>query len=279
MDNRDPVVSWLAKNEGVGHTSSLRAAGVSKSAVARAVSSGEVRRVRRSWLALAGADPRLAAAAAIGGRVTCVSRAEMLGLWVPVSATLHLAVRSTASRFDRGQSLIHWGQGPAPVESTASADHILNVLFHVASCLPRIDALAVWESAIRHRKVDPAVLERVNWGSPAARTLATTAGALSDSGLETIFVDGMRALGVAVRQQALIDRHRVDGLIGERLIVQIDGFAHHQGSDRRRDITSDARLTLRGYTVLRFDYHQLLFQWNTVADLVIAAIAQGRHLR
>jgi very-short-patch-repair endonuclease len=87
----------------------------------------------------------------------------------------------------------------------------------------------------------------------------------------------MRQLGVVVRQQVWIDGHPVDGLIGDRLVVQIDGFAHHQAADRRRDIAADARLRLRGYTVMRFDYHQLLYDWQTVVHLVSAAIAEGLH--
>ena len=100
---------------------------------------------------------------------------------------------------------------------------------------------------------------------------------LSDSGLESVFIDGLRRIGLTVRQQVLIDGHRVDVLVGDRLVVQLDGFAHHQASDRRRDIRADARLTLRGYTVLRFDFQQVYFDWDYVEATVLAAVAQGRH--
>ena len=115
------------------------------------------------------------------------------------------------------------------------------------------------------------------WRSRAARELASIASALSDSGLETHFVALTRAIGVRVRQQVWIDGHPVDALIGERLIIQLDGFAHHQASDRRRDITADTRLVLLGFTVLRFDYQQVLFQPEHVQQTVLAAIAQGLH--
>ncbi|HEX5727911.1 MAG TPA: hypothetical protein VFX99_00635, partial [Microbacterium sp.] len=46
--------------------------------------------------------------------------------------------------------------------------------------------------------------------------------------------------------------------------------------DRRRDIRADARLTLRGYTVLRFDFQQVYFDWDYVEATVLAAVAQGR---
>ena len=75
-----------------------------------------------------------------------------------------------------------------------------------------------------------------------------------------------------------IDGHDVDALIGERLVVQIDGFQHHQAAQRRDDIRDDARLVLRGYTVLRFDWKQVLFDWPYVEATIRGAIAQGRHL-
>lgn len=157
---------------------------------------------------------------------------------------------------------------------------ILNVLFHVAHCLPRSQALAVWESAVQRRLAEPAVLRHVAWRRAEAVSIAELVSSLSESGLETHFVDGMRTAGVAVRQQVWIDGHPVDGLIGDSLVVQIDGFAHHStAADRRRDLAADARLVTRGYVVLRFDYQQVLFDWDRVLDTVLTAIAQGAHLR
>lgn len=219
------------------------------------------------------------AAAAVGGRATCISAAALNGLWTPPHEVIHVAVPGTASRFDAAGLHVHWGTGPAPVGRGATEDHIVNVLFHVAHCLPRRDALAVWESAIRKRAVHEGVLARVAWRSEDAAALVAVASLLSDSGLETHFVDGMRTAGIAVRQQVWIDGHPVDGVIGVSLALQLDGFAHHQAGQRRTDIAADARLVLRGYTVLRFDYYQILFEWPTVLATIQTAIAQNLHRR
>ena len=61
-------------------------------------------------------------------------------------------------------------------------------------------------------------------------------------------------------------------------MVQLDGFAHHRGADRRRDLRADARLVLRGYTVLRFDFVQVLFHPDEVVATIALAMAQGLHL-
>jgi len=271
---------WMRARDGVAHTSVLYAAGFSKHAVSAAVSSGMLRRVRRSWLLQPDCDPRRAAAAALGGRVTCVSAASLLGMWAPDHAETHIAVapHATAASAPAGTKL-HWSDGPAPFARRAVQDPLINVLYHVARCQPPADALAVWESALRLKLVDMAVLDRVRWRSARVSSLKSLASSLSDSGLETRYVMLMREIGVTVQQQVWIDGHPVDGLIGERLVIQLDGFANHSSAaDRRRDLEADARLGLRGYTVLRFDYQQVFFRPGYVTDAVSAAIAQGSHL-
>lgn len=273
------LADWIRRRGGVVHTSDARAAGFSKFDMASAVSLGLLVRVRRSWLMTPDADHRRAAAASVSGRVTCVSEAALLGLWAPQHEGVHVAVAPTGSRFDASGLVVHWARGPVPVSRTAIDDPIINVLFHSARCLPRSDALAIWESAIRKKKVSADVLSEVDWRSSRARVLADVASLLSDSGLETVFVDAFRNYGLSMRQQVRIDGHPVDILIGDRLVIQIDGFEHHRAGDRRRDLRADARLVLRGYTVLRFDFQQTLFQWDYVEQVVTSAIAQGLHLR
>jgi very-short-patch-repair endonuclease len=272
-----PLVKWIRKRHGVAHSSDARAAGFSTHDIADAGRRGDLVRGRRSWLLTSDCAPQRRLAARVGGRATCVSAAALRGLWVPRHDRTHVAVPGTASRLNAATLRIHWGTGPSPVGRTTTEDPVLNVLFHVAHCLPRADALAVWESAIRTRLVDAATLSRVAWRSEDATALAAVASALSDSGLETHFVTGMRSAGVAVRQQVWIDGHPVEGLIGDALAVQIDGFEHHRAADRRRDLEADARLLLRGYTVLRFDYVQILFDWDHVRETILTAVAQGLH--
>ena len=274
--------AWISEHGGVAHSIEIRAADYSPHDLALAVGSGDLVRIRRSWLATTDCDPVRRRAASVSGRVTCVSAAKLEKLWIPQldeeQQRPHIAVAPTSSRFDGTGLSLHWARGPVIAGRTVIDDPIVNVLFHVARCLPRLDALAVWESAIRKGKVDPAVLAQVDWGSSRARELAAVASLLSDSGLETVFIARLRGLPLQLRQQVRIDGHPVDALIGERLVVQLDGFEHHRAKDRRRDLQADARLALRGFTVLRFDYQQVLFDWPFVESAVLTAVAQGLHL-
>ncbi|MFT3798615.1 DUF559 domain-containing protein [Microbacterium sp.] len=274
------IAQEIRSRGGIAHSTTLRDVGFGDRALRVAVASGTVERVGRSWLASPQCDLALRRAAEVGGRLTCVSAAERAGLWVPPAEQreLHLSVPSTWSRQRRDGVVLHWAEGPVPAGRRELVDPMLNTLAHAARCVPFVDALCVWESAIRKGQADAAELARVAWRSPVARRLAAVASQLSDSGLETRFVELMRSIGVAVRQQAWIDGHPVDGLIGDLLAIQIDGFAHHQAADRRRDLRADARLALRGYIVLRFDYYQILFCPDEVIATVRMALAQLMHV-
>lgn len=273
------LTEWIAAQGGAAHSSAMRAAGFSRYAVDEAVRAGAVTRVRRSWLVARDCPPDVVAAVKAGGRLTCVSAAKSLELWTPDHAELHIAVRPTSSRLDPTGLQVHWSDGPAPFAPHAVQDPLINLLYHVARCQEPVDALAVWESALRKGLIALEVLASVLWRSTRVTGILELVSMLSDSGLETRFVALMRGIGVAVRQQVWLDSHPVDALIGDRLVVQLDGFAHHNSAaERRRDLEADVRLRLRGYTVFRFDYRQVLFQPEFVIETVRAAIAQGLHL-
>lgn len=271
---------WVRRHDGAAHSSVVRLAGFTDHTVRREVRNGHLLRVRRSWLVTLDCDPRRVAAASVGGRVTCVSAASLRGWWDIHTDAVHVALPHSASRFDPNGLRVHRGRGPVPVARRSTVEPALNVLFQVARCLPTADALAIWESAIRRDAVDIDVLERVEWHSSAASRIAALVGGRSDSGPETVFVALMREIGVEVRQQVWVDGHPLDAMVGERLGIQIDGFAHHSAArDRRRDIRADARLVLRGYTILRFDVHQVMYDPRYVERTVLTAMAQGLHMR
>ena len=275
-----PLSEWMRQHHDVAHSSAVRNAGYGIQEVRTAIDAGTITRVRRSWLVGRACSAERRQAARAGGRISCLTAARELGLWTPESTHTHIAVAGTASRIGNPHLTVHWARGPIAVPSRSAEEPVLNVLFHTARCQEPERAALVWESALRTGLLSAAEIERVAWHSDRAQRLADVASSLSDSGLETRFLWIMREIGVVVRQQVWIDGHPVDALIGERLVVQSDGFAHHStAKDRRRDIRADARLVLLGYTVLRFDYQQLLFDPAGVQSTIRMAMAQGLHVR
>lgn len=280
----EQFVIWLEQRGGLAHRRASLDAGHSPPVLRRAVSSGAVRLVRRAWFAGPGADADLVTAASAGGRLTCVSLARRQGWWMPedVDTAMHLHLRPGAASPGLGDDwpgTVHWtrplvlGATGIPVSSAEDA------LAHIAVCLPREQALAVWESASRSESLPPEALRRLPWTTRAARDLAAEVTGLSDSGLETLVFAPLRRAGVPVVQQAYLAGRFVDGLIGDLLVVQTDGYAHHASSAQRSaDIAHDAELRLRGYTVLRFSYRQVVHERASVERTIRRAMAQRLHL-
>lgn len=277
------LAQWLTLQGGIAHRQHAAAEGFGRAVQRKAIESGTVRAVRRHWIAIDSADADLTLAATNTARVACVSAARRRDWWMPeaVDARLHIAVapHGASPRVDKERTIVHWSRHVAPSPAWSLVESTEDSLAHIAVCVDPIDAVVIWESAVRKENLAIEALRRVRWPSAAAQARADEVTGLSDSGLETIVITRLSPWGHRLRQQAVIAGQRVDLLIGERLVIQIDGFAHHSKSAQRtRDVALDAELRLRGYTVLRFTYAQVLHDWRGVERTIARAIAAGAHL-
>lgn len=261
---------------GVARTATLRDRGWSRHAIASAVRRGELRPVRKGWVASPDADPALVAAARAGVILTCVTQASRLGLWVLHDGDPHVAAPFNSGAVRAGAARVHWTKPLVPRHPDSLEDPLENVLAIVATCQPHERALAIWESALNRGLVDLETLRRLKL-PPAARRLADVAAPWSDSGLESFVPPRLRWMRLPVRPQIWIAGRPVDFLIGDRLVLQIDGGTH-VGAQREKDIAHDARLMLMGYHVIRVGYGQVVHRWPEVQDLITRAVAQGLHL-
>lgn len=246
------------------------------------MATGNLVRVRRDWFATPECRAQLVQAVRVGGALACLSAAELLGLWALDDGCLHVRVEPTSGRLQlpRGGVKVHWATTAAPAPLRRAIDTIDDVLVHVARCQPVEFAAAVYDSALRKGLVSVAELARLaqRFGGRVA-AVARVADGRADSGIETIPRVRLRALGITMVPQVRIDGHRVDGLIGRRLVIQCDGFGPHSTREQRdKDLREDVRLVRLGYHVLRFSYHQLVHEWEWVLSEILSAIAQGKHL-
>ncbi|MEV7692329.1 DUF559 domain-containing protein [Microbacterium sp. NPDC089189] len=275
--------TWLEAQGAIAHRDAAAAAGFSREHVRAGIRSGQVHRIRRSWIATDAAPPDLVTAAAASAHLACLSSARRRGWWLPPDLPevvhLHLAPHASSAGLPP-DAVPHWSEPLAPPARHSLLESVEDSLRHIAHCLPPEATRVVWESAVRVERIDPDALRRVRWRSPAASACAAEVRGLSDSGIETLFVVRLSHWGLPLVQQAVVAGRRVDLLIGELLVVQIDGFAHHRGAAQRgADVAHDAELRLRGYTVLRFTYAQIVYDWPTVERAVARAIAAGLHRR
>ncbi|MGH3704427.1 MAG: endonuclease domain-containing protein [Agromyces sp.] len=272
----DPVAAATRGAGGVVRTRFLVRAGFSRHRIEQSLGAGSLIRVRKGWVAVPSADRYLIAAAHAGVVVSCVTQAERLGLWVLSHDRPHVAAPAHSGAVSLGGVRAHWAQPLVPRHPDALVDPIENVLAIVAACQPYEAALAVWESVLRKGLADRHAIGRLPL-STTARRILDAAVPYSDSGLESFVVPRLGWLNVRITPQAWIAGHRVDFLIGDRLVLQIDG-AHHVGAQREADIEHDAQLMLLGYHVVRVGYRQIIDRWHTVQDVIARAVAQGLHL-
>jgi very-short-patch-repair endonuclease len=260
----------------VARTRDLRDRGLRRAQFESALRSGALVRVRNGWIAVRDADPMLVLAAKQGVVLSCLTQAKRLGLWVhEQNPILHVAVTPGASGGHADGIRVHWAKPLIPRAPGILVDPIENVLAIVAECEPYEQALATWDSALNKGLVELEALENLPL-RPQARRLLDEATPFADAGLETYLRPRLRWLRLPLRVQIWIAGHRVDALLGERLVLQTDG-GHHVGAQRSEDIRHDAALRLMGYHVIRVSYSQMMSEWPMVQDLIMRAVAQGLH--
>lgn len=267
-------------------THELYALGFTQARLRRASRDGEIVRVRKGWFGRPALPLALMQAARVGGRLASVSAARWYGLWVPSDdGTLHVQVPPNACQLRTREDYRHRlseSEGlPVTVHWEAPRTTASRVIVSVAEAVEQIIGtkddefgFVVCESAIEQRALTHKQLEAMSDRLPVRIRYLPAITALSGSGTESIFSFRMRQLGIRFRQQVQLGPDRVDFLIGERLVVEIDSSLHDPVRDRRRD----ARLSILGYRVLRFDYHQVINDWAMVEAVVLAAISRGDHL-
>lgn len=263
---------------GICRTSTVRDRGFSRREIDGAVREGLLSRPIRGWLRIPSADADLVRAARAGVVLSCLSQARRLGLWVHDQRTrLHVAATPGSSGHKPKDMNVHWFAPLIPRHPDILVDPIENVLAAVATCEPFEQAMATWESALNKKLVTLESLRRFPW-KPAARRILEQATPFADAGLESYLRPRLRWLRLPLHIQTWIHGHRVDALIGARLVLQIDGGTH-VGAQRLEDNRHDAELRLMGYHVIRVGYQQVINEWEHVQGLIMRAVAQGLHLR
>lgn len=269
-------------------THELYARGFGRTRLRLGLSRGEIVRVRKGWYACSDLAEELKQAARVGGRLASVSAARAHGLWVPGRVgSLHVEVSPQAcqlrSRTDFRLRLaadidaavrLHWE------EHEPSGSRVLVSPCRSLAQVIRSEAaetgFVVAESARFTGQVSAHEWRKLLGGLP--RRSISSLGSVSDqseSGTESAFKFRMLRHRLPLRQQVQIGPDRVDFLIGDCLVIEVDSRAHH---DRVVDCARDARLSIRNCRVLRFYYEHVFHDWNLVEAAVLAAVIRGDHI-
>jgi very-short-patch-repair endonuclease len=274
------------------HRNTLRAAGVRPRELRDALDGGAIRQVRRDWFVAADCDVRIERSLHARTTLACTSAAAVLGLWGVDTPELHVTATRQCSRVDRSPAprlgskqpelLVHWTRHPtagAAPRARAIVDGMPRVLGQIARCQPLDQAVAVFDSAVRRGKTSMPELRVLAASDPAIRRVVEEVHPFADTGIESLPRVRFAQRGIAMIPQVLVDGHHIDGMIGERLLLQFDGFGPHRSRKQRsKDHREDGQLVRLGYIVLRYSADQVQYEWHLIESTVLAIIAQGRHL-
>jgi very-short-patch-repair endonuclease len=249
----------------------LLARGMSPRAITSAVRSGALQRLRRDRYAAAGVDDDVAEAIRIGGRITCLSLLQSLGVFVMTRAALHVHLRPGTPRLRKpraASTVLHWDTWSGedgPLHAVMLADAVR----HCVRCQAPRAAIATLDSILHHRLMTMPQLHDVIAGLPSRfQALLPLVDASAESGPETFVRLMLRAIGVTFETQVRIPGvGRVDFVVDGWLIIECDSKEFHEGwekqtRDRARDIAA-ARL---GYVTVRPLASDIMHQASTVRD-------------
>lgn len=260
---------------GVLTTAQLAAHGWSKWAVEREVARGALQRIRPGWFALH-ADSAALAAVQAGGCVSCFSALALRGVWVPEGLRDH--VRVAPHRRRRSPLRCHpYGANPAV---HAAVDSVEVAVRCAARCGTAEQLIVVLDSILNRRIATEADIRGWLSSAPARiRELIDRCDGRSESGTESMARLRLRALGIACTPQVWLARGvRVDLLIGDRLVIECDGRAHHSDAAAyEADRARDRMLAALGYHVIRLSYRQIVDDWPRVCADIAAIVRRGGH--
>lgn len=268
--------------EPVISASALTRAGLTRRDIARALDRGEVERLRRGVYARPGACIDARSAASHGGRMACVTAARHLGLWVLADpGTPHVWLRGHGHTLvhDACRCVEHWDDGAA--SDSFGLPSVPRVLRQILTCCGVEAFFVALESAIRLRRISrPGIAWLRTACTIEAGEAIDFARGEADSGLESLVRWRLRHLGLRIRAQVtIVSVGRVDLLIGDRLIIEVDGRAGHDDpASRHKDRMRDAHAAMWGYITLRFDYALVVHDWDVVERAILAHVVAGRHL-
>jgi very-short-patch-repair endonuclease len=268
-----------ARQQGLFTRAQARACGYSAYQVRRRLGTGEWVRVLGWVLAVAGIRvsvglrDRAAGLAVPGSVLAGPSAARLHGM--PVPATIPcLAVGRGGKPYRMRLSLLRdpVNEGDLQLLGGVLVTGPARTVFDCARLLPDAAALDLLDRALQQRWTtleDFSSRVRGFVGRHGARRMAALAGAAGSgahSGAERLAHDLLRRARITGWRANVPLHDRDEELIGvgdivfdrERLVVEIDGRAHHVSPDRfERDRERQNRLVAEGWTVLRFTWRDL----------------------
>lgn len=267
----------INEHGGIARTAQLRSDGATPALLRNAVAAGALRRVRRGWYATARVPPEVVAAVRCGGRVSCLTALTMQGVWMIKDVRVHVCVSEHGQRRRQQNVVLHWRN---PVRGLRyPMDGICAALEQLARCRPVIEVIIAADSILNRGLADYAdVISSLSATEVGRQAMVLIDGA-SDSGIETLVRVPLVRRGIQLQTQAFIPGVGfVDILVGDRLVLELDGEEWHTEGNFETDRERDAKLVVAGYIVIRASYRQVMDHWPELERRILTLIRRRDHL-
>jgi very-short-patch-repair endonuclease len=256
----------------------LVAQGHTRRSIQSAVRRGTLIHVRRDRYLEPDVPDVLVRAVRVGGRLTCLSLLQLLGVFVLRNGRLHVHVRPTASRLRsprdktrrvagaRKRVRVHW----TPLVEDRGSECVVSIvdaLAHAVLCQAPTAAVATIDSALNKGIIMAEDVRRIFAALPARYgVLASFVDGSAESGPETLVRLMARRLGCDIRPQVEFEGiGRVDFVLDGWLVVECDSREFHSTWEAQvRDRERDLALAALGYCTLRLTASAIMYRSDDV---------------
>ncbi|WP_424466736.1 type IV toxin-antitoxin system AbiEi family antitoxin domain-containing protein [Pseudoclavibacter helvolus] len=281
---------------GVFSRAEWHAAGLTEAELRRAVREGQVSRVCRGWYEHGASNLDASRAVSAGARLTCASALPLHGAWDLRPAHPHVRVgfgarghterrREGAAGFGASARGLLLHRAPRHLDAPlgrSAVDDVEVALRMAFECLHPRDFAVVGDSLLNRGLVSVDVLESLasSVSARAARKVAFVDGT-GMSGTETRMRLWLRGRGHRVEAQVFFDSVGfVDLVVDGWLVIECDSREFHGSlaafmTDRGRDLL----LASMGFVVVRLTYEQVMSEWASTEQALVAILARGRRAR
>jgi len=285
------TISFDMQEQGyLARRTDLMARGRSAKSIDSALREGTLLRPVKGWVATRDARQDAVIAVLNRGALTGASALRTYGIWAGTDTHLHVRVPPNVPN-TRARAL-HPISAFAPTGASGEVRHWTRTEFHsmqswrvsVGDALVAFAreesaefSVAAIESALYSSTLSPRDLPFL-WDH-LPRSLGAyrpVVDGRAEAGTETL---ARLRLGFTARRidiQVRVGPHRLDILIDGWLNVEIDSEEWH-GRERLANSRRDTWLVARGYVVLRFDYHEVMYEWEACAAAVAATLRDPRR--
>lgn len=270
----------------------LLACGATPRGLTAAVRYGHLVRSRRDRYCLPQVGRDIAQAIRVGGRLGCVGAIRSYGVFAYDASEVHVHLERRATRLrspqlplrqlapvNRFGAQLHWWPLGDPTAGDEYRVGLIDALAQSVRCQHPWHAIASVDNALHQGLIgEPDVAEIFQRVPQRYLKLRARVDGRAEAGQESVLRMIAHEAGLEYELQRWFpDVGRVDLIVEERVILEADSRAHHDGWEAHvRDRGRDLAFATLGFPSLRPAYQHTMYHPELVRDALLGLVAQPR---